>query len=60
MKLTFCLGDSVANRGADVMYAVIRKDQGQTERGSTIKMVGFKQNACHNIKPSLNPLKDAF
>lgn len=35
MALTFCLSDCVADFGLDVMHTVLRKDQGQAERGHT-------------------------
>ena len=41
MALTFCLGDCVANCGTDVMHAVVRENQGQAEKGQTIKKKYF-------------------
>lgn len=44
IELTFCLSDCVADGGADVMLAVLGKDQGQAGRGGVRKPFGLSLN----------------
>lgn len=41
IALTFCLGNCVFDFGPDVMHTVIRKDQGQAERGHKCKTISY-------------------